>query len=386
MDAERPSRTNRTLAWAILVLALCVLLTAAVTAVLALRAQDMPAEQLALSAGSLEGIDLYLADARGGNRVRLTDRPGDEVFALWAPDGQTLAFVRVNLTGRASAAVTPGVYLLKLSQTGRARETLLYSSRDDSPPLTAWSPDGEHLAILPMPVGDGEGQSATAVLTIANARTGALTEHPLPVRVAAQTLSWSHDGARLAFIARPVSEENELSDGGVYVYEPGTGALARIAEGGTEVAWSPTEGLLACANLENQQGLVLVDADGANARPFALGEHAMSPSWSPDGQRLAFGRVGLDVSEIALCHLVSGEVETLLALEDIPWGLAWSPSGRLLACTLVRDADAYAYGVSVVDTNTGETLGFASVEALEAMPAWRPPASADAAGAATEQP
>jgi len=383
VNAECPSRGNRILAWAILALAFCVLLTAVVTAALALRASGLPAEQLAFSAGSLAGIDLYLADARGGDRVRLTERAGDELFPVWAPDGQTLAFVRVNLTGRGSSAVTPGVYLLKFSQSGRGRETLLYGARDDSLPLLTWSPDGEHLAILPMPPGAGEAQSATAVLTIASAHTGALAEHPLPVRVAAQALSWSHDGARLAFIAQPVSEENGLPDRGVYVYEPATGALARIAEGGTEVAWSPTEGLLACTNLANQQGLVLVDAHGANARPLALGAYAMSPSWSPDGQRLAFGRVGLDVSEIALCDLVSEEVQTLLALERIPWDLAWSPSGRLLAYTLERDADALAYGVGVIDVSTGAALDFASAEALEVMPAWRPPVSADAA---TEQP
>jgi hypothetical protein len=76
-------------------------------------------------------------------------------------------------------------------------------------------------------------------------------------------------------------------------------------------------------------------------------------------------------------------VQTLLALERIPWDLAWSPSGRLLAYTLERDADALAYGVGVIDVSTGAALDFASAEALEVMPAWRPPVSADAA---TEQP
>lgn len=93
-------------------------------------------------------------------------------------------------------------------------------------------------------------------------------------------------------------------------------------------------------------------AGGATSRVTA--GTAFSPSWSPDGRRLAVvyaGERGLASPSIALCSLESGAVELLGSRYAGCVDPAWSPDGRQLAYTAIDSGGAR--GVVVRDLARG---------------------------------
>ncbi len=79
-------------------------------------------------------------------------------------------------------------------------------------------------------------------------------------------------------------------------------------------------------------GLYVVNADGSRQRSLARDARAVTPAWSPDGQRIAFVTQALDEArEISVVNADGGEVENLTrnpGPDDAP---AWSPDGRKIA-------------------------------------------------------
>lgn len=81
--------------------------------------------------------------------------------------------------------------------------------------------------------------------------------------------------------------------------------------------------------------LVVADADGENSRVVLDSpEPIMSPSWSPDGARLAYVSFEGRNPAIYVQTLTSGARERLSGRAGINGAPAWSPDGRRLALTL----------------------------------------------------
>jgi Tol biopolymer transport system component len=77
--------------------------------------------------------------------------------------------------------------------------------------------------------------------------------------------------------------------------------------------------------------LYLIDADGGEPLPLD-GEHryALSPSWSPDGDRLAFMRLTSGYYEIMIADVDDGSATPLPGGFNAQWP-AWSPDGGRIA-------------------------------------------------------
>ncbi len=95
----------------------------------------------------------------------------------------------------------------------------------------------------------------------------------------------------------------------------------------------------------------LVSADGsAQPWPFSAGEHKdANPTWSPDGNRLAFTSERGDPEKTSTTVHVApvqtgGEIVTLARLQESADNLQWSPDGRLIAFTTRTRAERYADG------------------------------------------
>jgi TolB protein len=91
--------------------------------------------------------------------------------------------------------------------------------------------------------------------------------------------------------------------------------------------------------------LIVADTDGENQQIIANStEPLMSPSWSPDGQSLAYVSFENRASAIYVQTLRSGERRRVSARAGINGAPAWSPDGSTLAITLSRkdgDVDVY---------------------------------------------
>jgi WD40 repeat protein/serine/threonine protein kinase len=269
-----------------------------------------------LAAAGEDGAKIW--DATPGPEVLILRRPAPILGLAYSPDGTRLA-----------SDDGPGIVSLREAATGRDRLTL--SEPNVSPDSIvfglAFSRDGARLAA-------GQGGRSSGKVTIWDARTGrvegTLKGHTGPV----VDVAFSPDGTRLASASH---------DKTATVWDAATwAALRTLATHGdvvNGVAFSPDGTRLATASRDKTLKLW----DAATGRELrTLGGHEGSVTglaFSPDGRRLASvgGRgegssSGPPLGEAKVWEVTTGrEILSLPRSADLPYAVAFSPDGRLLA-------------------------------------------------------
>jgi hypothetical protein len=89
---------------------------------------------------------------------------------------------------------------------------------------------------------------------------------------------------------------------------------------------------------DGERGIYVASLDGTNVRRVSGGGYAAIPSWSPDGDRLAFARAEQEqpkVWNLWTVDLASGEMHRLTSHRvGQPWGASWFPDGSRIAYSL----------------------------------------------------
>lgn len=97
--------------------------------------------------------------------------------------------------------------------------------------------------------------------------------------------------------------------------------------------------------------LVYADCDGQNPRTIATSrEPLMSPAWSPNGKQLAYVGYERGRSAIYIQSVETGQVRKLLSEKGINGSPSWSPDGSKIALTLSYESNPDIY---IVDSATG---------------------------------
>jgi len=90
--------------------------------------------------------------------------------------------------------------------------------------------------------------------------------------------------------------------------------------------------------------LQIADADGANAQTALRSrEPIMSPSWAPDGVRLAYVSFETAKPVVYIHTLTTGERKAIANFRGSNSAPAWSPDGKVLAVALTRDGPTSIY-------------------------------------------
>ncbi|MEO8443216.1 MAG: Tol-Pal system beta propeller repeat protein TolB, partial [Betaproteobacteria bacterium] len=98
--------------------------------------------------------------------------------------------------------------------------------------------------------------------------------------------------------------------------------------------------------------LQVADADGFGAQTvLASNEPIISPSWAPDGNRLAYVSFERKKPIVYIQSLVSGQRTVAANFKGSNSAPAWSPDGRRLAVVLSKDGNSQIYLVNIDGSN-----------------------------------
>lgn len=116
--------------------------------------------------------------------------------------------------------------------------------------------------------------------------------------------------------------------------------------------------------------LELSDADGQ--RPLSMLESAepiLSPSWSPDGQKVAYVSFENKRPAIYTQNIATRERKKITSFSGLNGAPAWSPDGRRMALTLSRDGNPEIY---VMDIASLELTRLTNHAAIDTEARWMP--------------
>lgn len=98
-------------------------------------------------------------------------------------------------------------------------------------------------------------------------------------------------------------------------------------------------------------------------------EPIMSPSWSPDGRKLAYVSFEKRRSQIFIQDIYTQKRELITSFPNINGSPVWSPDGKKLALVLSKDGQPEIY---VMDLQTKELKRLTKNRVIDTEPSWSP--------------
>jgi TolB protein len=116
--------------------------------------------------------------------------------------------------------------------------------------------------------------------------------------------------------------------------------------------------------------LQVADADGFNAQSvLASNEPIMSPSWSPDGSRLAYVSFDQKKPIVVVQNLAQGTTKVVASYRGNNSAPAWSPDSRYIAVALSKDGLTQVYRVPA---GGGDAERLTESPGIDTQPAYSP--------------
>ncbi|MCA1643331.1 MAG: DUF4214 domain-containing protein [Acidobacteria bacterium] len=277
-----------------------------------------------------------------------------------------VAFLRTGFDGG------DGVYVMNADGSNQLRITA-----DGEAPT--FSPDGTKIAFT-IYQGPGNGFGEIYVVGADGCNPVNVTKHPLPDL----SPTWSPDGAKIAFItnrdhSNPQDPEDGLNE--IYVMNADGSNQTRITngQGGFYLtpAWSPDGTKIAFgfappnARSDTEVEIYVINADSTNLTRLTNNTLSDSePSWSPDSQKLAFERAtgGAGSQEIYVMNADGTSQTRLTNNSDADLNPAWSPDGTKIAFVGYRNSNFDIYVMNAGGTNPTRLT---SDPGIDIQPAWQ---------------
>ena len=284
--------------------------------------------QIAFSSHRDGNSEIYVMDADGGNLRRLTNNPTGDGNPSWSPDGKRIVFTSDRDGHFMNRIPTTEIYVMDAD--GRNQQNLTNNLSDDSSP--SWSPDGKRIAFDSNREGrfnweiyviDADGGNLQRITN--NPDDDGWPDDRYP--------SWSPDGKRIVFSAR---REEHVENKFAVTYE-----------------------------------IYVMDVDGGNQHRLTNNRNnELSPVWSPDGERIAFGsdRKGdWQNFDIYVMDADGGNQHRLTNNRIIDWNPSWSPDSERIAFVSRRDGNGE---IHVMDADGGNQQNLTNNRHADGSPAW----------------
>ena len=266
--------------------------------------------------GHLGNSEIYVMNPDGSDQRRLTVHEGIDNQPAWSPDGKRIAFSRGLGTGI-------DVFVMNADGSEQTRVTHLTDTDVGGGLSPTWSPDGMRIAFQSFV------QPDIYVINVDGTGLRNLTNHPARDFQPA----WSPDGSRMAFLS------NRDGRPEVYVMNADGTAPVRLtvnaqsSEGtprwNPSPTWSPDGTKIAFASdRDGDQEIYVVNADGTGLTRLTFNPSQDGyPSWSPDGRQIVFYRRVLGHAQVFVMGADGGNVTRLTELSTVSFNAwpSWSP-------------------------------------------------------------
>ncbi len=212
--------------------------------------------------------EIWLMDADGSGKRRLTNNGSINLFPAWSPDGKTLIYTSFKA----------GQSELFLLFRGNRPGTRLINTKDEKYRGVWQNQDGK-IAVVVSRQGNTDIYSVTT--------NGSSPQRLTEARSIETSPSFSPDGRQMAYVS------DRSGSPQIWIKDLDTGQERRITFNGpynSSPAWSPTgEWIAYAAQAGNNFDLYLINPEGTFTTPLVT--HPRSdedPAWAPDGRKLAF--------------------------------------------------------------------------------------------------
>jgi TolB protein len=282
--------------------------------------------------------EIYATDEAWASVRRLTSNAVPDLFPAMSSDGTRVAFDSGRRRGETEPLNTSDLFVMNAD--GTDQQFLVRGSS------ATWSPDGRHMAFHASASGTGvpikpDPGAATgdSDIFIIDGNDG-LRSHGKPRNLTASPAAidddadWSPDGTTIVFTSHAATD-NPVNSPTAEIYAmraDGTGKPVRLTNNTEEErapSWSPDGQRIAFSCRRNGPDfeICIMNADGSGE--LVLTDNSapdLTPTWSPDGRRIVFHRPVGGAARFQLFSIpVSGTGETQLTF---PPGLNAFPSGR----------------------------------------------------------
>lgn len=149
------------------------------------------------------------------------------------------------------------------------------------------------------------------------------------------------------------------------IYEQLTGVKGAFS---TRIAYVTAEGV----GKDRQYSLWIADSDGANAQVILKSpEPIMSPSWSPDGKKLAYASLEQNGRQMVFIQSwASGDKKQLKTpLSGLHGAPAWSPNGEKIAFAITKNGNSDIYTLHL---QSQQMRKLTTHWAIDTEPVWMP--------------
>jgi Tol biopolymer transport system component len=257
--------------------------------------------------------EIIVMDQAGRRRhalVRATGRGGVRVAVAhlaWSPDGHWLAFTG-TIRGRVKRAEeATDLFVVRADGSGLRRLTHTGAAIDP-----VWSPDGRTIVFAELTLNVGGSNLITDIAApLMRVNRDGTDLRELTPRVRGQVDrpgSFSPDGTQLVFTRANVSALEQIGriETSIEAMTPDGSGLRQLFPGGIDPAYSPDGRRIAFVSNRDRNGIIRVgedesefanelyvmNADGTGAHRLTHSSKLseLSPTWSPDGTRIAYAR------------------------------------------------------------------------------------------------